>query len=87
VCAQDLICLKSKYLLFFSAWWVFRHAGMDVSNGTLFIIFFVTLLPPRSEATVKKEVRFKFCKSIIMTVIPSQVLQIDNNDSVEGAVN
>ena len=30
-CAQSLSCSKSKYLSFFSAGWVFRHAGMDVS--------------------------------------------------------
>jgi hypothetical protein len=31
MCAQILRCLKSKYLLFFSARWVFRYVGMDVS--------------------------------------------------------
>ena len=30
-CAQILRCLKSKYLLFFPARRVFRHAGMDVT--------------------------------------------------------
>jgi hypothetical protein len=31
MCAQILRCFKSKYLSFFSARRVFRHAGMDVN--------------------------------------------------------
>ncbi len=30
ICVEFLTCLKSKYLSFFSARRVFRHAGMDV---------------------------------------------------------
>jgi hypothetical protein len=36
MCVQILRCLKLKYLLFFSARWVFRHAGMDVTIAVKF---------------------------------------------------
>jgi len=35
MCVQILKCLKSKYLLFFSARWVSRHAGIDVTSFCL----------------------------------------------------
>ena len=35
MCVQSMRCLKSKYLLFFSARWVSRHAGIDVRGKNL----------------------------------------------------
>src|SRR5438876_342102 len=44
MCTQSLSCLKSKYLLFFSARQVSRHPGRDVSSCSFLALLYVSEL-------------------------------------------
>ncbi len=65
MCVEFLVCLKSKYLSYFSARRVFRHAGMDVrlpfylkiATGDLGKLYGSTTSRPRT--AIRLENRYK----------------------------